>query len=96
MDLFVFTKSFYLSMYMSSLIDLFVFTKSFYMSKVIKHAVDVDADPSRFPSNWLFHVKRGKKPGDFNGKYQGSNLNINIIFVGWLVYRMPITQCVPS
>lgn len=50
--------------------DLFVFTKSFIYLKVIKHAVEVDADSSRFPSDWLFHVRWGKKPGDVNGKYQ--------------------------
>ncbi|KAJ1703610.1 hypothetical protein LUZ63_003389 [Rhynchospora breviuscula] len=38
------------------------------INEVIKHAVEVDADISRFPSDWLFHVRWGKKPGDVNGK----------------------------
>jgi formamidopyrimidine-DNA glycosylase len=44
--------------------------KVFLILKVIKYAVEVDADASRFPSDWLFHVRWGKKPGDVNGKYQ--------------------------
>ncbi|KAF3329559.1 formamidopyrimidine-DNA glycosylase-like isoform X1 [Carex littledalei] len=38
------------------------------INEVIKHAVEVDADSSRFPSDWLFHVRWGKKPGDVNGE----------------------------
>nr|CAB3470968.1 unnamed protein product [Digitaria exilis] len=35
---------------------------------VVKYAVDVDADLERFPKEWLFHHRWGKKPGTVNGK----------------------------
>ncbi|XP_009615167.1 formamidopyrimidine-DNA glycosylase isoform X2 [Nicotiana tabacum] len=36
--------------------------------EVTEFAVEVDADCSRFPSEWLFHYRWGKKPGKVNGK----------------------------
>jgi len=34
----------------------------------VKYAVEVDADMGRFPKEWLFHHRWGKKPGKVNGK----------------------------
>nr|XP_016507218.1 PREDICTED: formamidopyrimidine-DNA glycosylase-like isoform X3 [Nicotiana tabacum] len=36
--------------------------------EVTEFAVEVDADCSRFPSEWLFHYRWGKKPGKVNGE----------------------------
>ncbi|XP_042389439.1 formamidopyrimidine-DNA glycosylase-like isoform X3 [Zingiber officinale] len=36
--------------------------------EVIKHAVEVDANSSYFPKEWLFHLRWGKKSGKINGK----------------------------
>uniref|UniRef100_A0A8R7VD07 Formamidopyrimidine-DNA glycosylase catalytic domain-containing protein n=1 Tax=Triticum urartu TaxID=4572 RepID=A0A8R7VD07_TRIUA len=36
--------------------------------QVVKYAVDVDADCDRFPVEWLFHHRWGKKPGKVDGK----------------------------
>ncbi|CAL5039600.1 unnamed protein product [Urochloa decumbens] len=36
--------------------------------EVVKYAVEVDADLERFPKEWLFHHRWGKKPGTVNGK----------------------------
>uniref|UniRef100_A0A0D9WSI6 Formamidopyrimidine-DNA glycosylase catalytic domain-containing protein n=1 Tax=Leersia perrieri TaxID=77586 RepID=A0A0D9WSI6_9ORYZ len=36
--------------------------------EVVKYAVEVDADCDRFPEEWLFHHRWGKKPGKVNGK----------------------------
>ncbi|WOK98288.1 formamidopyrimidine-DNA glycosylase-like isoform X1 [Canna indica] len=36
--------------------------------EVIVFSVEVDADSSRFPMEWLFHFRWGKKPGKVNGK----------------------------
>ena len=36
--------------------------------QVIQYAVEVDADCDRFPLEWLFHFRWGKKPGKVNGK----------------------------
>ncbi|RLN12668.1 formamidopyrimidine-DNA glycosylase-like [Panicum miliaceum] len=36
--------------------------------QVVKYAVEVDADLERFPKEWLFHHRWGKKPGTVNGK----------------------------
>jgi hypothetical protein len=33
----------------------------------VKYAVEVDADMGRFPKEWLFHHRWGKKPGKVNG-----------------------------
>ncbi|XP_060205265.1 formamidopyrimidine-DNA glycosylase isoform X2 [Lycium barbarum] len=38
------------------------------INEVIEFAVEVDADCSRFPSEWLFHYRWGKKAGKVNGK----------------------------
>ncbi|CAH9075726.1 unnamed protein product [Cuscuta epithymum] len=38
------------------------------IKEVTEFSVDVDADSSRFPSEWLFHYRWGKKPGKVNGK----------------------------
>ncbi|XP_016562963.1 formamidopyrimidine-DNA glycosylase isoform X2 [Capsicum annuum] len=38
------------------------------INEVTEFAVQVDADCSRFPSEWLFHYRWGKKPGKVNGK----------------------------
>ncbi|THG19656.1 hypothetical protein TEA_024669 [Camellia sinensis var. sinensis] len=38
------------------------------IKEVIQYAVEVDADCSRFPLEWLFHFRWGKKPGQVNGK----------------------------
>lgn len=32
------------------------------------YAVEVDADCDRFPEEWLFHHRWGKKPGKVNGE----------------------------
>ena len=36
--------------------------------QVIQFAVEVDADCSRFPLEWLFHFRWGKKVAKVNGK----------------------------
>ncbi|KAJ6416078.1 hypothetical protein OIU84_004807, partial [Salix udensis] len=38
------------------------------IKEVIQYAVEVDADCDRFPLEWLFHFRWGKKPGKVNGK----------------------------
>ncbi|XP_019169951.1 PREDICTED: formamidopyrimidine-DNA glycosylase isoform X2 [Ipomoea nil] len=38
------------------------------INEVIEFSVDVDADSSRFPVEWLFHYRWGKKPGKVNGR----------------------------
>ncbi|XP_058195855.1 formamidopyrimidine-DNA glycosylase isoform X2 [Rhododendron vialii] len=38
------------------------------IKEVIHYAVEVDADCGRFPLDWLFHYRWGKKPGKVNGK----------------------------
>ncbi|XP_045806975.1 formamidopyrimidine-DNA glycosylase isoform X2 [Trifolium pratense] len=38
------------------------------IKEVIQFAVEVDADCSRFPLEWLFHSRWGKKPGKISGK----------------------------
>ncbi|CAM0908855.1 unnamed protein product [Alopecurus aequalis] len=38
------------------------------IQEVVKYAVDVDADCARFPVEWLFHHRWGKKPGKVDGK----------------------------
>ncbi|XP_027340726.1 formamidopyrimidine-DNA glycosylase isoform X3 [Abrus precatorius] len=38
------------------------------IKEVIQLAVEVDADCSRFPLEWLFHFRWGKKPGNISGK----------------------------
>ncbi|XP_044486568.1 formamidopyrimidine-DNA glycosylase isoform X2 [Mangifera indica] len=38
------------------------------IKEVVQNAVEVDADCSRFPLEWLFHFRWGKKPGKVNGK----------------------------
>ncbi|XP_038717928.1 formamidopyrimidine-DNA glycosylase isoform X2 [Tripterygium wilfordii] len=38
------------------------------IKEVIQFAVEVDAECSRFPLEWLFHFRWGKKPGKVNGK----------------------------
>ncbi|XP_002969230.2 formamidopyrimidine-DNA glycosylase isoform X2 [Selaginella moellendorffii] len=38
------------------------------IKEVVMTAVDVDADLERFPRDWLFHHRWGKKPGSVNGK----------------------------
>ncbi|CAI8611834.1 unnamed protein product [Vicia faba] len=38
------------------------------IKEVIQFAVGVDADCSRFPLEWLFHFRWGKKPGKISGK----------------------------
>ncbi|WVZ79247.1 hypothetical protein U9M48_026849 [Paspalum notatum var. saurae] len=37
------------------------------IQEVVKYAVEVDADCDRFPKEWLFHHRWGKKPGKVNG-----------------------------
>jgi len=37
------------------------------IQEVVKYAVEVDADLERFPKEWLFHHRWGKKPGTVNG-----------------------------
>ncbi|CAN6177383.1 unnamed protein product [Urochloa humidicola] len=39
-----------------------------FFAQVVKYAVEVDADLERFPKEWLFHHRWGKKPGTVNGK----------------------------
>ncbi|XP_050884460.1 formamidopyrimidine-DNA glycosylase isoform X2 [Lathyrus oleraceus] len=46
------------------------------IKEVIQFAVGVDADCSRFPLEWLFHFRWGKKPGKISGK------EINFITAG--------------
>ncbi|KAJ6807888.1 formamidopyrimidine-DNA glycosylase isoform X2 [Iris pallida] len=38
------------------------------IKEVIQYAVEVDADSSRFPIDWLFHFRWGKKSGKVSGK----------------------------
>ncbi|XP_028779148.1 formamidopyrimidine-DNA glycosylase isoform X2 [Neltuma alba] len=38
------------------------------IKEVIQYAVELDADSCRFPLEWLFHFRWGKKPGEINGK----------------------------
>ncbi|XP_039142173.1 LOW QUALITY PROTEIN: formamidopyrimidine-DNA glycosylase [Dioscorea cayenensis subsp. rotundata] len=38
------------------------------IKEVIQYAVEVDADSTHFPIEWLFHVRWGKKSGKLNGK----------------------------
>ncbi|XP_057772800.1 formamidopyrimidine-DNA glycosylase isoform X2 [Salvia miltiorrhiza] len=38
------------------------------INEVTDFAVKVDADSLRFPTEWLFHFRWGKKPGKVNGK----------------------------
>ncbi|TVU08289.1 hypothetical protein EJB05_41689 [Eragrostis curvula] len=38
------------------------------IQEVVTYAVEVDADCDRFPEEWLFHHRWGKKPGKVNGK----------------------------
>ncbi|KAF4348670.1 hypothetical protein F8388_026083 [Cannabis sativa] len=38
------------------------------IKEVVRYAVQVDAESSRFPLEWLFHYRWGKKPGKVNGK----------------------------
>ncbi|XP_042951221.1 formamidopyrimidine-DNA glycosylase isoform X2 [Carya illinoinensis] len=38
------------------------------INEVIQYAVRVDAECSRFPPEWLFHFRWGKRPGKVNGK----------------------------
>ncbi|KAG8656254.1 formamidopyrimidine-DNA glycosylase isoform X2 [Manihot esculenta] len=38
------------------------------IKEVIQYAVQVDAECSHFPLEWLFHFRWGKKPGTVNGK----------------------------
>ncbi|KAI5593729.1 hypothetical protein BDE02_03G031800 [Populus trichocarpa] len=38
------------------------------IKEVVQYAVEVDADCDRFPLEWLFHFRWGKKPGKVNGK----------------------------
>ncbi|ONI16304.1 hypothetical protein PRUPE_3G090700 [Prunus persica] len=38
------------------------------IKEVIEYAVQVDADSTQFPCEWLFHFRWGKKPGKVNGK----------------------------
>jgi len=40
-------------------------------------AVEVDADCSRFPLEWLFHFRWGKKPGKISGE------NTSLICISW-------------
>ncbi|KAK9149585.1 hypothetical protein Scep_008342 [Stephania cephalantha] len=37
------------------------------IKEVVQYAVEVNADSSRFPIEWLFHFRWGKKPGKANG-----------------------------
>ncbi|VAI93324.1 unnamed protein product [Triticum turgidum subsp. durum] len=39
------------------------------IQEVVKYAVDVDADCDRFPVEWLFHHRWGKKPGKVDGEF---------------------------
>ncbi|KAL5216375.1 hypothetical protein ABZP36_007776 [Zizania latifolia] len=45
------------------------------IQKVVKYAVEVDADCDRFPEDWLFHHRWGKKPGKVN--VEQKNLDVN-------------------
>ncbi|XP_028779149.1 formamidopyrimidine-DNA glycosylase isoform X3 [Neltuma alba] len=36
------------------------------IKEVIQYAVELDADSCRFPLEWLFHFRWGKKPGEIN------------------------------
>ncbi|MBA0779486.1 hypothetical protein Gotri_003736, partial [Gossypium trilobum] len=38
------------------------------IKEVIQYAVEVDADCNRFPCDWLFHFRWGKKSGKIKGK----------------------------
>ncbi|XP_021888424.1 formamidopyrimidine-DNA glycosylase isoform X2 [Carica papaya] len=38
------------------------------VKEVIQYAVEVDAESSHFPPEWLFHFRWGKKPGKVKGK----------------------------
>ncbi|KAL4559912.1 hypothetical protein LXL04_032058 [Taraxacum kok-saghyz] len=38
------------------------------LKEVIYHSVKVNADSSRFPDDWLFHLRWGKKLGKINGE----------------------------
>ncbi|KAL6953296.1 Formamidopyrimidine-DNA glycosylase [Sarracenia purpurea var. burkii] len=38
------------------------------IKEVVQFAVEVDADCTRFPLEWLFHFRWGKRPGRVNGK----------------------------
>ena len=42
----------------------------------MKYAVEVDADLERFPKEWLFHHRWGKKPGKVNGEILSSSTMI--------------------
>ncbi|XP_027926112.1 formamidopyrimidine-DNA glycosylase isoform X2 [Vigna unguiculata] len=52
----------------SSLSDVSCSTLYKCIKEVIQLAVEVDADCSRFPLEWLFHFRWGKKPGKISGK----------------------------
>ncbi|XP_016562965.1 formamidopyrimidine-DNA glycosylase isoform X5 [Capsicum annuum] len=43
------------------------------INEVTEFAVQVDADCSRFPSEWLFHYRWGKKPGKVNAVEVGAD-----------------------
>ncbi|XP_022010662.1 formamidopyrimidine-DNA glycosylase isoform X2 [Helianthus annuus] len=43
------------------------------LKEVIHHSVEVDADSSRFPVDWLFHSRWGKKPGKINAVEVGAD-----------------------
>ncbi|XP_024036744.1 formamidopyrimidine-DNA glycosylase isoform X5 [Citrus sinensis] len=43
------------------------------IKEVIQSAVEVDADCSRFPLEWLFHFRWGKKPGKVNALEVGAD-----------------------
>ncbi|XP_076930516.1 formamidopyrimidine-DNA glycosylase-like isoform X3 [Bidens hawaiensis] len=43
------------------------------LKEVIEHSVEVDADSSRFPADWLFHSRWGKKPGKINAVEVGAD-----------------------
>jgi formamidopyrimidine-DNA glycosylase len=47
----------------------------------VKYAVEVDADLERFPKEWLFHHRWGKKPGTVNGEI--FFLKLDHDFTGW-------------
>ncbi|KAL8260874.1 hypothetical protein R6Q59_024923 [Mikania micrantha] len=38
------------------------------LKEVVRYSVEVDADYSRLPDDWLCHSRWGKKPGKINGK----------------------------
>ncbi|XP_034208491.1 formamidopyrimidine-DNA glycosylase isoform X5 [Prunus dulcis] len=38
------------------------------IKEVIEYAVQIDADSTQFPCEWLFHFRWGKKPGKVNGR----------------------------